>query len=309
MTDIFHEAVASVLACPSCQGSLGPGKAPEALHCVACERVYPILDGIPILLPEGSNLQQEEKNGRDRIARNYIHTDKSRIMAEIARHHCAAVMQHYANKFCNEFTEADWICDIGIGWGWHWSGLTNKHKIIGVDMSIGNLRVAKNLMGPENANLLLICADAAALPFKDRVFSGIWSVQVFQHFPEEVLSRAKLELDRVLKDHYLIEIYNLNAPIFNRMIYFLLRKHFHKYGKSANMVLNRFSDKEWSEIFADFRQHTAKISVNYSELFFHPDLRCTPRRYPMALELFLVNLSAGLARIFARQVQLRILSA
>lgn len=42
-----------VIACPLCKSPLKLA-APERLQCVNCRRIYPIRDGIPILLVEES---------------------------------------------------------------------------------------------------------------------------------------------------------------------------------------------------------------------------------------------------------------
>jgi uncharacterized protein YbaR (Trm112 family) len=51
----FDAKVLEQLACPACLGDLGlvgdlPGE--ERLVCKACERGYPIVDGIPVLIAE-----------------------------------------------------------------------------------------------------------------------------------------------------------------------------------------------------------------------------------------------------------------
>jgi uncharacterized protein YbaR (Trm112 family) len=40
-----------ILVCPACHGSLGPPAA-DGLECRACGRVYPIRDGVPVMLVE-----------------------------------------------------------------------------------------------------------------------------------------------------------------------------------------------------------------------------------------------------------------
>ena len=46
------EAWASDLACPVCQGALCLTEA--TVQCIACGRVYPIVDGIPVLIADRS---------------------------------------------------------------------------------------------------------------------------------------------------------------------------------------------------------------------------------------------------------------
>jgi len=41
-----------MLICPSCAGGIRELGQDRALECVACGRIYPIRDGIPVLLVE-----------------------------------------------------------------------------------------------------------------------------------------------------------------------------------------------------------------------------------------------------------------
>jgi Uncharacterized conserved protein len=41
-----------ILACPACQGALALENTPHGLHCPACALLYPVVDGIPLLLKE-----------------------------------------------------------------------------------------------------------------------------------------------------------------------------------------------------------------------------------------------------------------
>ena len=47
---LFDPAVLSQLACPACLGDLR--LEPLRMVCAACLRAYPIVDGIPVLIPE-----------------------------------------------------------------------------------------------------------------------------------------------------------------------------------------------------------------------------------------------------------------
>lgn len=42
----------SILVCPACRGSLMLKDHEEGLCCLACAKVYPVRDGIPVMLAE-----------------------------------------------------------------------------------------------------------------------------------------------------------------------------------------------------------------------------------------------------------------
>ena len=50
------EQWANELACPACLGDLQLGK--DAVVCTACGRNYPVVDGIPVLIPERADTLQ-----------------------------------------------------------------------------------------------------------------------------------------------------------------------------------------------------------------------------------------------------------
>jgi hypothetical protein len=300
------QAIEEVLACPVCKGKLVLTDEGASLGCTSCQAAYPVLDGIPMLLPPDLLAQEEERRYRDAVAEKFLRSDRLQLLEEVGRHHSIAVMLKKSREFLQKFQPHDWILDLGIGWGWHWDRDDLNVKILGVDMSSRNLILAKHLLG-NNDQVVLVCADGALLPVRDRTISGAWSVQVFQHFPPQVLDRVQTELARVLKeDVFAMEIYNLNPPLIHKLIYRLLGRKIHLRGKLGEMVLNRFSAREWREIWQNFRRGNVEISHSYSELFFHPEFRLQPQCYPMKLEHWLARRLPGLAAVFARQVQVRL---
>lgn len=300
------QAFEEVLACPVCKGRLVLTEAGARIGCTSCGGVYPIQDGIPMLLNPDLLAQEEERRCRDAVAERFLRSDRPQLLEEVARHHSIPVMLKESREFQQKFKPQEWILDLGIGWGWHWEGNDPGLKILGVDMSLPNLIIAKRLLG-KNDSVLLVCADAAMLPVGDRTISGVWSVQVFQHFPPHVLDCVQTELARVLReDEWTMAIYNLNPPLLHKLIYRLLGRKMHVRGQFGEMLLNRFSAREWTGIWRNFRQGLPTISHSYSELFFHPEFRWRPRRYPMKLERLLARRLPGLAAIFARQVQIRL---
>jgi uncharacterized protein YbaR (Trm112 family) len=53
----FDPAVLDQLACPACLGALRLSE--TRLVCAACARAYPIVDGIPVLIPSRAEKPQQ----------------------------------------------------------------------------------------------------------------------------------------------------------------------------------------------------------------------------------------------------------
>ncbi len=54
----------SLLCCPACRGDLDRRHQGEELHCAACDFAFPIVDGIPVLLPCNVKEQMSDLFGR-----------------------------------------------------------------------------------------------------------------------------------------------------------------------------------------------------------------------------------------------------
>lgn len=299
------QAIEEVLACPACKSHLSREDGGLTLKCCACRQSFPVFEGIPILLIGKTAAQEEERQWRDRLAAQHGKQDVAALMETIGRHHCIPLMRQRAAEFHQRFKADQWILDIGPGWGWHWANLAPGARVLGVDMSLHSLLIAQRLLRPGDP-VVLVCADAANLPIRAGTISGGWSVQVFQHFPPEILRRVQDELERVLKDDFEMEIYNLNLPWLHRLIYPLFGKRLHRTGKEGEMMFNRYPAREWTAIWRKFRNGAPIITHRYSELFFHPEFHLRPDRYPLGLEDFLATRAPGLAALFARQLGLHL---
>lgn len=299
---LLNEALKQILACPKCRGRLEVSTA--GLACPNCGAEYRIKDGILCFFDVGEDDRQSgERAIRDNYMSRFEQEEARAIIKNVSLHHCLSVMGGRAQEFRKMFSEEDWILDLGSGSGWCWSR-TNGGALVLVDFSLASLKAAQRLLRPED-RALLVWADARALPFRDRTIAGVWSVQVFQHFPVDVYDAVKTELDRVLSQPFVVEIYNLNASWVHEKIYGILGKTFHRRGKLGEMELNRLSLMEHTETWKEFR-HSTRITGGYSELFFHPDFRFRPWFYPARLERLLAKWLPGIASLFARQLHIRI---
>jgi SAM-dependent methyltransferase len=91
------------------------------------------------------------------------------------------------------------VLDLGCGWGYgtQWASLSGA-RAAGVDLGLDQLRWARARLDPNRA-LGLAQANAAALPFRDRVFDRAVSVEMMEHVFRPDRSRVLAEIARVLK--------------------------------------------------------------------------------------------------------------
>ncbi len=52
-----HPDLLEVLACPVCKTTVRPTADEQGLLCETCRRVYPIVDEIPVMLPEEAKFE------------------------------------------------------------------------------------------------------------------------------------------------------------------------------------------------------------------------------------------------------------
>jgi len=53
---MISQDLLDLIVCPACKKDLELKTDPEALKCTACKRVYPVRDGLPVLLIEESTI-------------------------------------------------------------------------------------------------------------------------------------------------------------------------------------------------------------------------------------------------------------
>jgi len=242
---------------------------------------------------------------RERVADAYHGAAPEEIMKIVSLHHSTSVMSRRAKAFRSKISQPEWILDVGSGTSYYWAG-TFGGKLILIDFVFGNLKTAQLLLEGQG-DILFVQADASRLPVKDASLSGIWSVQVTQHFPDTVMAPFLDEVKRVLKQRFLVEVYNLNPAPLHRAIYRLLGKKLHVKGWQGEMLLNRLNGEELATLWQKVLP-TGGVTIGYSELFFHPDLRMRPGgRLTTLMEALLPRLPL-VVQSFARQIQITLSS-
>lgn len=55
---MIKKELLDILACPVCKGDIEYIESRDVLKCVACKRVYPIREDIPIMLEEEAKIEE-----------------------------------------------------------------------------------------------------------------------------------------------------------------------------------------------------------------------------------------------------------
>lgn len=190
--DVDPELLA-LLCCPVCRGDLhGPEE--DELTCPACDHVYPIVDGIPVLLPTNVKARFEELFGRywDSEARaelydTCVEDDSTQLGAHNHRGELEATLE-----VLGPLTDGR-LLDCGCGNGRFFDHYPESIFAVGIDASLNLLRICR----AKGRCRRLVCGELEHLPFKDGVFDRTLSVRVLQHLHRQ--EEAVVEMLRVLR--------------------------------------------------------------------------------------------------------------
>ncbi len=177
------------LRCVRCSGRL-VGKE-ESLLCQGCGERYPIRDGILIV--------KDEPTDDNKIAADFYNSalwPKFRFWERFFWF-CNGGERKSRDVILKQLPQVPGLrlLDIAIGDGVYTSWLPEDWSIVGVDVSIGQLKGSQK----RNAgrDLRLILGEAESLPFEDAQFDAILSIGGFNHFNDP--ERALREMARVAK--------------------------------------------------------------------------------------------------------------
>jgi SAM-dependent methyltransferase/uncharacterized protein YbaR (Trm112 family) len=181
-----------LLRCPECRGPLT--LAGEALVCASCGRSHPIVEGIPILIPEGAVAQVEEDEHAYAAGDAYAcGAEENRAWLEIGlwkRDRVARLLRRLVPRAS---------IDVGCGdWGVHhdvFAAVGTELAVAG-DVSLKLVRHARDhATAPHRVHYLVFSAET--LPFADGVFDLAYCSEVLEHL--EHPERALAEIARVAR--------------------------------------------------------------------------------------------------------------
>lgn len=115
------------------------------------------------------------------------------------------------------------VLDAGCGTGWHIKKMSEcGYDVVGIDSSPKQCEQAR-----QNSSADILLGSACQLPFEDKSFDVIYTINVLHHLPNKDLqSKALIEFKRVLKTNGLLIIHEIN--VHNPLIRFYMNYVFPK---------------------------------------------------------------------------------
>jgi ubiquinone/menaquinone biosynthesis C-methylase UbiE len=127
-----------------------------------------------IVMPESSEFSYKKRILRLYNEPSYIETYDRRYHS-IQREKYETILPYIGNQVIR-------ILDVGIGTGLFLDKVVKQWTLIGTDISLRMLHIAKK-RARRHSNVELILADADNLPFKDHMFHAVTSFTLLQNMP------------------------------------------------------------------------------------------------------------------------------
>lgn len=205
------------LVCPACRSDLArrdatsmvqpPAPCDEALECVSCRHLYPVLLGIPDLrLWPDPYISMPDDRAKGRMLQDACRALDFTESVELYYRMTAAVPPFQARRFARSLLAAadrsavmlsELEChtsaperydllDIGCGTApLLVAAARRQQRAIGVDVAFRWLVVAQKRLAEARLDVPLVCACAEALPFRDGTFHRVVGDSAIEHLRDQ----------------------------------------------------------------------------------------------------------------------------
>jgi len=241
------------MACPACKHAPFT-QGDDEYTCPSCHAIFPIREGIPVLLRPNSQIVAEEAaraefwdTGWNKRNGALLELNKEGIIKERSNYLDYLTSEGYpsAIDLSEDVVGGKTFLNIGCGGGYEgllFAGYGTRY--IGVDFSHNAVRFTKQLIQNAGFEASTYQCEAEALPFEDESIDFIYSSGVLHHTPntEDTL----IEALRVLKPDgtAMIGLYATYSPMFLwYRLHALVRGNWTK--KSIDNWMNSNTEGEW----------------------------------------------------------------
>lgn len=191
---MFTDDLLKILICPDCQSGVEPRDAD--LYCCSCQRLFPLVDDIPVMFSHFSPANEVTKKRWDKNYLEWMKGDISQYLFEYQRDYLVDILKPI-NKFWT-IKPGSVYCEIGCGPAIVGLEMVKKGcQVVGIDLSLEGLKLAKSLHAKEKSKGFFLCGDILQMPFKANSLDLIYGGGVLEHFKDT--AGAIRELYRVLR--------------------------------------------------------------------------------------------------------------
>lgn len=184
--------ILDVLTCPTCHISLTLKG--ESLHCAQCQKIYPIVDGVPHFIE-----QQELTGMNQRFSRLYDWFSWGyRAFSKIA-FAAIGMSEEQARREVTDCLDprGGRVLEVSIGPGVNLPYLverTDVGEIFGLDISPGQLKRCQEHIADQDWNIQLHLGNAEQLPYQDKTFDGVFHIGGINFF-----NNKKAAIDEMIR--------------------------------------------------------------------------------------------------------------
>lgn len=255
------------LICPDCKGELTFHV--KKFVCIRCAKEYPLIEGIPVLLP--TSLEPRKINEDNIWKIHSIERPKQPVWKALV--HRFYQVRFVENEILPKFDFfRKKVLEIGAGSCWASAmikGAERTCNYTATDVSVTALLKGKKMSELMETKLdRLICADVESLPFKDCSFDTVFGFEMLHHVEPR---KAVAEIHRVLKkDGVLL----MQEGVVNRLLRGFFRKYFseaEKRSRKYGILEQAFTMNQLKKIF-DTRFSTENLSIACARDFKYQNL-------------------------------------
>jgi len=179
-----------ILACPDCRGTLIilPISGGEAYHCLACQKDYPVVDGIPRFVQpqEMTGLNKRFSEMYDWFSWGY------RIFSKIAFAYIGMSEEQARREVTDRLEpKGGRVLEVSIGPGVNLPYLLGRMdvgEIFGLDISPGQLNRCREYVAHHGWDVQLQLGNAEHLPYQDDAFDGVFHLGGINFFNDKKMA-------------------------------------------------------------------------------------------------------------------------